>query len=564
MRDSKDAATPRTLRGNEMGDEDLPELLHPATVMEAISDAIPDRLALVRGAERRTWREFEARAASLAAGFMAAGLGPGSRVVLYMQNSPAYLEAHLATFKVRGAPINGNYRYLPEELLYLIENSDAEAVVFDEALAPRVAALIGKIGAVKLLVEVGASGAVPGSVSLADIIAAHSPAPRIQREADDLQFTYTGGTTGLPKGVVRPVGPYIRGIWTIGARGAGDMPPRTLAGAVDAAVARSRAGKDRISVVGPPFMHGTGLAFGAMLPLVSGGCVVMLPSSFDAAEMLRLIDQYRATVVTITGDVMARPLVEALDLARDSGAPYDLSSVEVFYSSGMIWTADVKRRLLDYAPQAELMDIVGSSEGGIGVSRSTKAHIPETGVFTPNPTTTVLTPDGRPVAPGSGEAGLIAASGGTVGAGYHKDPKKSAQTYRNIGGVNYVIAGDWATIDADGSIRFLGRDSACINTGGEKVFAEEVENVILGVHGVADCLVVGIPDPRWGQAVGALVARNANSNVGVAEVQHAVRSALAGYKIPRQVHFVASVPRGANGKPDYKTARQIMTESATT
>lgn len=540
-----------------------PQLLHVADIFEAISDAIPEAPALVWGKVRRTWREFEDRAARLAATLSEAGLGLGSPVVLYLHNSPAYLEAHLATLKMRGIPVNGNYRYVEDELLYLLENSDAEAIIYDEKLAPRVAAIVGKLEKVKLFVEVGASGAVAGSVLYEEALRSHAPAPRIARDPSDRQLTYTGGTTGLPKGVMRTVGPYARGIMVIAANALGAVPAASVQEAAEQARRLYEEGRSPVSVVGPPFMHSTGMAYGAQVPLMSGGVVVMLPSwSFDAAEMLRTIEEHRAASVTIVGDVIARPLAHELDRAQEAGEPYDISCVRTVYSAGMIWSAETKRALLRHAPDAQLIDVVGSSEGHVGTSYATRDKVPDTGVFTPNPTTKVITADGRLVEPGSGERGMLACTGATVGVGYHRDPEKSAKTYRQIGGVNYAIAGDWATVELDGSIRFLGRESSCINTGGEKVFAEEVENLILRMPNVADCIVVGVPDERWGQVVGAAVAPTPGARVSVEQIQAWVRRELAGYKVPRAIAILDEVPRAPNGKSDLDRAREEIVRQA--
>ena len=536
-----------------------PPILHTADVLEAVNDAIPDAPVLVWRDARRNRREFEDRASRLAAAMVARGLGHGSPVAHYLHNSPAYLETYYATLKLRGVPINANYRYVADELLYLLDNCDAEAIVYDEKLAPQVAAIADRLPNIKMFVEVGSSGLVPGSISLEDAIAAHEPMPRIERDGMDLHMTYTGGTTGMPKGVRNTVGRMAMGVMAIAAGAMGSKRPDTPQEAAEQA--RKLYEEDRlpVSVVIPPYMHATGMCYGGLTPLLSGGIVVMLPSwSFDAAESLRTIEEHRATSLTIVGDVVARPLANELEEAEARGEPYDISSLRTVYSAGMIWTAPTKRILLKHAPDALLMDVVGSSEGHVGTSYATKDNIPDTGVFTPNPTTKVLREDGSEVVPGSGERGMIACAGATVGAGYHKDPEKSAKTYRTINGVNYVMAGDWATIEADGSIRFLGRDSSCINSGGEKIFAEEVENLILRMPGVADCIVVGVPDERWGQSVGAVLSAEPGVTLTEKAVQDWVRTELAGYKVPRRIAIVAQVPRSPNGKSDLAGARDVI------
>jgi 3-oxocholest-4-en-26-oate---CoA ligase len=537
--------------------------LHVASVLEEISDAIPDATALVWRDVRRDWRDFDARAARLATVLSRAGLCHNSPVALYMHNSPAYLEGYYATLKMRGIPVNANYRYVAEELLYLLENCDAEAIIYDEELAPRVAAIAHRAPHVKLFIEAGRSGAVKGSLFLEDVIAANAPMERISRDPSDLMMTYTGGTTGMPKGVMRPIGPFSHGIMVIAARALGAEPPQTPAEAARQARRLFEANALPVSVVTPPFMHGTGMTYGAQVPLMAGGRVVMLPSrSFSPAEALRVIEAERATSLTIAGDVIARPLSIELERAAAAGEPYDIKTIKTVYSAGMIWTAGTKRIILDHAPHARLIDVVGSSEGHIGTSYATRGNVPDTGVFTPNPTTKVLKEDGSEVVPGSGERGMLACTGATVAGGYHKDPEKSAKTYKQIDGVSYAMAGDWATIERDGSIRFLGRDSSCINTGGEKVFAEEVENLILRMPGVADCIVIGVPDERWGQIVGAVVAPLPNARIDEQSVKDWVRTELAGYKVPRRLLFLEKVPRSPNGKSDLAGARDLLVKSA--
>jgi fatty-acyl-CoA synthase len=540
---------------------DQPPALHPADILEAISDAIPDAPALIWRDTTRTWREFEDRAARLAHAFQAAGLKPGSAVALYLHNSPAYIEAYLATLKMRGVPINTNYRYQAEELEYLLDNADAEAIVFDEETAPRIAALAGKLGRLKIMVEAGPQLTVSGAQRLDEIVASHPPAVRIERSPDDLNMSYTGGTTGLPKGVRNTVGKITRGIMNIAAGALGASAPHSAAEAAEQARAFHEEGRSPVSVVAPPFMHPTGLCYGALVPLMSGGSVVMLPSwSFSAVEMLRTIAQHRATSATIAGEVMAGPIASALEEMAATGQAPDISCLKAMYSSGMIWSARSKTVILEHARDALLIDVVGSTEGHVGTSYARRGAVPDTGVFTPNPTTKVLTPDGREVAPGSGEAGLLACAGDITGSGYHKDPAKSEKTYKTINGVKYVIAGDWATVEADGSIRFIGRDSSCINTGGEKVYAEEVENLIVRMPQVIDCIVVGVPDARWGQVVGAVVTPAPDARLDAATIQQWVRAGLAGYKVPRRI-VIGRAPRAPNGKADLSGARDILVKA---
>ena len=537
------------------------KVLHTADVLEAVNDAIPEATVFIWRDVRRTRGELEDRASRLAQAMVEAGLGLGSPVAHYLRNSPADLECYFATLKLRGVPINANYRYQAEELAYLLDNCDAEAIVYDEDLAPRVAAIAHRLPKVKLFIEFGSSRTVSGSVTLEEAIATHEPMPRIERDGMDLHMTYTGGTTGMPKGVRNTVGRMAMGVMAIAAGAMGAKAPTTPQEAGQVARQLVDEGRQPVSVVTPPFMHATGLCYGGLTPLLSGGVVVIPDSwSFDPDETLALMQRTRATSLTVAGDVIGRPLAKALEDAEAAGRPYDISSLRAVYSAGMIWTAPVKRVLLKHAPDALLMDVVGSSEGHVGTSYATRDSIPDTGVFTPLDSTKVLNEEGNEVVPGSGERGMIACAGATVGSGYHKDPEKSAKTYRTINGVNYVMAGDWATREADGSIRFLGRDSSVINTGGEKVFAEEVENVILRMPGVGDCLVVGAPDERWGEVVGCVVSPFGGETLTEAAIQNWVRAELAGYKVPRRVLIVPAgqVPRSPNGKADLEGAKALV------
>jgi fatty-acyl-CoA synthase len=303
-------------------------------------------------------------------------------------------------------------------------------------------------------------------------------------------------------------------------------------------------------------MHGTGVWLGAFIPHLTGGHVVTLTSrSLDPHEVLRTVQGHRATSMTIVGDAFAKPIIAAIDEAIERGEPYDTSSLSIMISSGVMWTAEVKQAILDRIEQVVLFDAIGSTEGSMGSQITMKGLPAETAKFTQNPTTKVFTDDDREVTPGSDEVGMVAA-GGMVPIGYFKDPEKTARTFRTIDGVRYSFPGDMAMVAADGSLILLGRGSQVINSGGEKVFPEEVEEAVKRVDGVADCLVVGIDDEKFGQAVTAVVSVDEGATVDEAGIIAEVKTQLAGYKAPRRVVFVAQVPRAPNGKADYKTARQ--------
>ncbi len=532
--------------------------LHFATVWEAITDEIGDTTAVVHGEVRRSWSEFDARSACLASAFVGAGLGPDSKIGLYLYNGNEYLEAQYAAFKMRGVAVNVNYRYLDDELWYLLDNSDAEALVFHSSLGERVARVIDRLPKLKLLIEVddGDSGKVPLAHAFETTVAGHDPMPRITRNEDDIYMLYTGGTTGMPKGVMYAVGGMTAGYLSGGFPLLGLPVPNSPDEVGSLVKQATDAGNRLISIPCAPLMHGTGIWLGAFIPMLAGGQVVTMQNrSLDANELLGLVQAERATNLTIVGDAFAKPIIRAIDEASDAGSPYDTSSLKMIISSGVMFTSEVKEQVLDRIEQVVIVDAMGSTEGAMGISMSMKGLPPSTAKFSQMPDTKVFTEDGRLVQPGSGEVGMVAA-GGNVPLGYFKDAEKTARTFKVIDGVRYSFPGDMATVNEDGSINLLGRGSQVINTGGEKVFPEEVEEAVKRVAGVQDCLVVGVDDDRFGQAVTAVASRVEGSDVDEATVIADVKTQLAGFKAPKRVVFVGQIPRAANGKADYKTAKQ--------
>jgi fatty-acyl-CoA synthase len=367
---------------------------------------------------------------------------------------------------------------------------------------------------------------------------------------------YTGGTTGMPKGVMYAIGGMTHGFIMSGYPMLGLTPPADASGVADQVKALAEQGQSPISIPACPLMHGTGVWLGAFIPHLAGGAVVTLQSrSLDAHELLRVAQDAGATNVVIVGDAFAKPIVKAIDEAIEKGTPYDTSSLKMMISSGVMWTSEVKNAVLDRVEQLVLVDAIGSTEGAMGINITMKGLPAQTAKFSQMPTTKVFTEDEREVVPGSGEAGLVAA-GGNVPLGYYKDPEKSARTFKVIDGVRYSFPGDWATVEADGSITLLGRGSQCINTGGEKVYPEEVEEAVKRTAGIDDCLVVGLPDEKFGEAVTAVVSVAPGSTVDEGTVIASVKGQLAHYKAPKRVIFVTQVPRAPNGKADYKSARQ--------
>ena len=537
--------------------------MHFATVWESLADVIGDATAIVHGDTRRTWTEYDNRSARIAAAYVDAGLVPDSKVGLFLYNGNEYLEAQYAAFKMRGVPVNVNYRYLDEELWYLLDNSDAEALVFHSSLGDRVARIIGRLPKIKLLIEVddGGAGQVDGARSYDQVVAGYDPMPRITRDESDIYMLYTGGTTGMPKGVMYAMGGMTGGFITSGFPLVGAAPITEAALVASAVTDIVGAGNQIISIPSCPLMHGTGLWLGAFIPHLMGGSVITLPSrSLDSDELLTTVQNEKATSVVIVGDSFAKPIVRALEAAIEAGKPYDTTTLKMVVSSGVMWTSEVKAEMLELIPQAVLLDAMGSSEGSMGMQISMRGMPIETAKFSQSPTTKVFTDDDREVVAGSGEAGMVAA-GGNVPIGYFKDPEKSARTFRTIGGVRYSFPGDMATVNADGSLALLGRGSQVINTAGEKVFPEEVEEAVKRSEGVLDCLVVGVDDEKFGQSVTAVASLAEGATIDEATIIASVKGQLAGYKAPKRVIFVSAVPRAPNGKADYKAAKQQALEA---
>jgi len=533
---------------------------HFATLWEAIADEVGDVDAVVQGGRRFTWRQYEDRASRIAAALTAAGLGPDDKVGLYLHNSPEYLEAHFAAFKQRMVPINVNFRYLGRELEYLLDNADCRALFYHSSLADRVAEVIDRLPDLVLLVEVDdgeRTAVVPRAVRHEDLVAGHAPAPRMERTGGEVYMLYTGGTTGMPKGVMYRMG-EISAAFAFNGFNAQQMPlPPTVPEMAAAVGEKRRTDGAWVSVPCCPLMHGTGMWIGAMMPHCTGGTVVLLESrKFDPDELLALVETERVNQVVIVGDAFARPIADALDAAVRAGRTPDTSSLQRMTSSGVMWTAEVKQRLLDHVPDIMLVDAMGSTEGAMATSVSTRAAAAPTAKFMMNPTTRVFDDDDVEVVPGDGRTGKVA-NGGLVPFGYFKDPEKSARTFRTIGGVRYSFPGDLATFDESGQLVLLGRGSQVINTAGEKVFPEEVEEAVKRVVGVADCLVVGLPDDKWGQIVVAVASLDGSAEPTESDVIAAVKNELSGYKAPKRVVFCAEVPRAPNGKADYPGAKAI-------
>jgi acyl-CoA synthetase (AMP-forming)/AMP-acid ligase II len=517
-----------------------------ADIWEVVADELPDAPALVHGELHRTWRDLDRRADGLAAQMLDAGLERQQAVAQYLYNGPEYMESMFAAFKGAFVPVNTNYRYTADELLYLWDNADAGCVVFHGTFVDTIVGIRDQLPTVKLWLWVDdGSGACPEwAVPYEDAAASATGrvAPGWGRTGDDLNMLYTGGTTGLPKGVMwRQDDLAVKMTATLGNPLQDDGTAADLAGTFTAP--------------SPPFlpacpqMHGTG-NFPCLSALCGGGSVVTLTGRhFDPVELLDTIEREGVGTVSIVGDAFAKPILRALDAHPGR---WDLSSLVGMVSSGVMWSKETKEGLLGHHPSMLLLDAFSSSEAlGMGSSVSGAGHAAETAKFQLSPESIVIDETNRPVEPGSGEIGRLAV-GGRQPIGYYKDPEKSARTFLEIDGQRYSCPGDFAMVEADGSITLLGRGSVCINTGGEKVFPEEVEEALKRHPAIADAVVVGIPDEKFGEAVTGVVESRDGAAIDEADVIAHVRQGLAAYKSPKRIVVVGSIGRAPNGKVDYK------------
>jgi len=530
-----------------------------ANLWESVARAIPDRPALIHGDRVIAWGAFSARADALAAHFVASGLAQQSKVAAYLYNGPEFLETYFAAFKAGLVPFNTNYRYGDDELIYLFDNADAEAVVFSAAFAEMAAKVRGRLPKVKTWICVAEPGFTqPDWADDYDtIVAAKAPADFTApwgRSADDLLFMYTGGTTGMPKGVMWRQEDLFKALGG-GANLLLGLPPLETCAE---AGARAAASPDpQITIPVAPLMHATGqfISFGS---LVGGGTIATLTGRrFDPAALFDEVDRIKANGLVIVGPAFAAPMLETLEAHPGR---WTLPSLRRIVSSGAMWGAENKNGLLKHLPHIMLMDSLGSSEAlGLAGSTSGGGATAGTAKFMAGPNAAVFTEDGRRVEAGSGERGLVAVGGHTP-VGYYKDEEKSAKTFRTFEGRRWSVPGDWATLETDGSITLLGRGSQVINTGGEKVFPEEVEEALKRFPGVRDAAVVGVPDPRFGERICAVVDCAPGVTPTLAELSAHVKAHLADYKAPREL-VLAPVGRAPNGKLDYKAIRTRALEA---
>jgi len=523
-----------------------------ADVLEVVAATQPDAIAVRQGAREVTYAAFARHAGALGASLRARGAGLQDKVALYLYNSPEYLEATFAAFSARLVPVNTNYRYGDDELAYLWDNGDCVALVFHGTFTDRVERLRARCPRITTFVHVDdATTPCPAWAEPYDALAgAGSPAPDEPRSGDDLLLLYTGGTTGMPKGVMwRQDDLFCR------LNGGGFRRYELDGGFADVAAQVAAEGPGVVALPACPLMHGTGL-FSALELLAEGGTAVLLESRhFSGDELLDTIERHGVWALSIVGDPFARPMLEALRARRDGTA---IASLVVVVSSGAMFSEEIKEGLLAFNSGLLLVDTFGSSEAiGLGRSLVASSTTGKTAEFDPGADVRLIAEDGGEVAAGSGVPGLIALRG-RLPLGYYKDDVKTAATFRMIDGERYSVPGDWALRNGDGTLTLLGRGSQCINTAGEKVFPEEVEEVLKTHAHVRDACVLGVPDEKWGEVVMAVVEPvDGASPDEVALIDH-VKGHLAHYKAPRRVRVVASIGRAPSGKMDYARHRDEM------
>jgi 3-oxocholest-4-en-26-oate---CoA ligase len=529
-----------------------------ADLFEAAVDAFPDREYVVAEGRRLTYAQMEERANRLAHHLSAQGVRKGEHVGIYALNSTEWVTTAWAVFKLRAVWVNINYRYVHDELRYLFTNADLVALVHQRQFSPRVAALLPELPALRHVVVIDDDSQepdpCPDAIGFEEALAGASPerdfAPR---SGDDIYILYTGGTTGMPKGVV------WRHEDVFFALGGGiDAMTGTRMERPEQMVEKGLAAGGPLTFLPiAPLMHGA-TQWGVMGQSFTGNRVILV-AKFDPREVWSLVEREKVNMIMITGDAMGKPLIESLD---EAGASYDLSSLIGFTSTAALFSPAVKDEFFRHFPNLIMTDAIGSSESGNnGITRVQPGATAMKG----GPTVTavgesvVFDETLNLVKPGSGVIGKIARSG-NIPIGYYNDPKKTAEVFITVEGRRFVMPGDFATIEADGSVTLLGRGSICINSGGEKIFPEEVEAVVRNHPDVMDAIVVGAPDERFGQRVAAIIEpRPGHTAPSLEAVQEHCRGHVAGYKVPRQLHVVDVIERSPSGKPDYRWANTIVT-----
>ncbi|MCH9736603.1 MAG: acyl-CoA synthetase [Actinomycetia bacterium] len=533
--------------------------LNIADLAEHAIDAVPDRTALIGTDHQLTYAELEEKANRLAHYLIDNGVKKGDKVGLYCRNRIEIVIAMLGIVKAGAILVNVNFRYVEGELKYLFDNSDMVALVHERRYADRVANVLPETPNVKtiLVVEDGSHDDFQRYGGVEFYSALEQGAPERDfgpRSPDDIYLLYTGGTTGFPKGVMW----RHEDIYRVLFGGTDFATGEPLADEYDLAKqAAENAPMIRYPI--PPMIHGATQS-ATWMSLFSGQTVVLKPE-FDAEDVWPTIAEHKVNLLFFTGDAMARPLLDALLAHQDKGNEYDLSSLFLLASTAALFSTSLKEKFLELLPNRIITDSIGSSETGFGGTSIVAKGQSHTGGprVTIDKNTVVLDDDGNPVKPGSGVRGIIAKSG-HIPVGYFKDEKKTAETFKTINGVRYAIPGDYAEVEADGSVTMLGRGSVSINSGGEKIYPEEVEAALKGHPDVFDALVVGVPDPRFGQHVAAVVQARVGTRPALADLDAFVRNEIAGYKVPRSLWLVDEVKRSPAGKPDYRWAKDTTEE----
>lgn len=527
-----------------------------ADLVEHTIDLMPDRVALADDSREVTYAQLEERANKLAHYLLEHGVQPGDKVGIYSRNTIEAVEAMVAVFKARAVMVNVNFRYVENELQYIFDNSDMVALIHERRYSDRVAGVIPKTPLLKTVIVVdddttATTATAVDSVEYEAALAASSGERDFgERSGDDIFMLYTGGTTGLPKGVMwrhedwwRVLGgginflngEYVQDEWHQSKQGAGN--PQMV----------------RFPI--PPMIHG-GSQTATFHSLFDGGKAVMIPE-FTGHGVWQHIDRHKINLIFITGDAMARPMVDALlEGNPETGAPYDLSSLYVIASSAALFSPTLKDKFLELLPNRMITDSIGSSEtgfGGLSVIAKGANHTGGPRVKI-DAATEVLDEHGNPVVPGSGQVGLIARKG-HIPVGYYKDEAKTAATFKVFNGIRYSIPGDYARVEEDGTVTMLGRGSVSINSGGEKIYPEEVEGALKCHPEVFDALVVGVEDERWGQRVVAVVQCRGDKRPTLEELRPVLTQEIAPYKLPRSLWFVDQIKRNPAGKPDYRWAK---------
>lgn len=533
-----------------------PEGWNFADVWEIAAEVRGARQALVQGDRRFSWHQFERRASGVARTLVDAGLGEQAKVAQYLYNCPEYLESVFACFKAGLVPVNTNYRYEDRELLYLWENSDTEAIVFHGRFSEKLERLRERLPSVKLYlwVDDGTGPRPDWAVDYEEAAGAADEGDRgiapWGRSGDHIYMLYTGGTTGMPKGVMWRQDDLYR-VFALSTRLDPQEPD------LDAVRTRLEKSEGPVGLPACPLMHGTGAITSFQILNMGGSIVTLTSRSFDPIELLDTVERERVNSLSIVGDAFAKPILETL---KSHPGRWDISSLRMIVSSGVMWSQQTKQALLEHNPQMMLVDAFSSSEAlGMGQSVSGAGRAEKTAKFVLGDRARVIREDGSDVAPGSGEVGMVALAEPNP-LGYYKDPEKTAKTFRIIDGKRYVIPGDYAQVEADGTIRLLGRGSVCINTGGEKVFPEEVEEALKEHPAVRDAAAVGVPDDRFGEVVAAVVELEPGAEVPPDELVSHTKSRLASYKAPKHVIYVDSIGRAPSGKLDYGRLRSLAVE----